>query len=441
MPCGRAIASLRRRLRADGSSISRLGEVRRADRGSLLVEVAVASSILMIAVIGVIGSMGAGLTLVGEGKQRSTATAVAQERLERAHNLAYNRIALCVNGAVAGCVAPVHSTDATNPDNSVTTDNGSYQVDSSTPEPIFVDATNGALKHIDDPIQVGTTIFSVYQYVTWHDDPQITSTACPTSASTYCDYKRIVVVVTWKFPVHQGTTHRVIASPYIGAGGVVVPAVTPAPTPTPTPAPTPTPTPVPTTPPPACGAMQILSGTGALQGFTNSTSLHVQLTGTCSSIALSNDNNNYTTVSTGPFPTTVTWSIPAGDGSKTIYAKFIAGASNTTTSSSIVLDQTIPTTPGSLRTSTCGIQGNSRSTTLTWNASTDTNLVGYRLYRQTNSGAFTQVTTTTGLFASDTTSKGDNITYHVTAYDAAGNESSASNNVSYIKNGTGGGNC
>lgn len=405
-----------------------------ADDGISIVELAVAMLILAVAVIGVLGSMGSSLSLVGESRQRSSATAIAQERLERAHNVPYTRLALDSQ--------PVYSSDPTNPDNALTTDGTSYNVNS-TPEPVVVDTTNGAIKHIDDPVQVGATQFSIYQYVTWHDDPQIPSTQCPTGTGTYCDYKRVVVVVIWKFPVHAGVGHSVTESTFIGPGGVVVPAATAAPTaspsPSPSPSPTPSPTPTPTSAPTACGTMQLLSGTGAQQGYTNSTNVQVQLTSSngCTSVALSNDGTHFTSVATS-FPATVTWSVPAGDGTKTVYAQFVTNGSSTVTgSSTIVLDQTKPTQPTGLVTSSCSIssQTNTRTATVTWNASSDAHLVGYRLYKQTNSGAFAQVTTTTALYATDTSSKADAVGYYVTAYDAAGNESPASSTLNYKKNG------
>ena len=98
------------------------------DRGASLVEVMVATFLFAVAVMGVVGTMGSGLSLVGNSRQRSAAVAVAQERLERVHTIPYGHLALYCG--CQGVTQPTHSTDATNPDNAITTDNTKYVVDS-----------------------------------------------------------------------------------------------------------------------------------------------------------------------------------------------------------------------------------------------------------------------------------------------------------------------
>ena len=406
-----------------------------------IVELGVAMAVLSVAVIGVMGSMGSGLSLVGESKQRSAGSAVAQERLERVHKVPYTRIALYEQ--------PVHSGDTNNPDNAVTTD-GKYQVDGSTQESLVVctaittcqdtdgSPLVGALKHVDDPVKLGATQFNVYQYVTWHIDPSV--------SSTQPAYKRVVVIVTWKFPVRSGLSHSVTASSFIGPGGVILaaasPTSSPTPTPTPSPSPTPSPTPTPTsTQGPACGVLAILSGTGATQGYTNSTNLQVQLSGTGNCTPASADlSNNGTTWAPAAtiFPANVTWSIPSGDGTKTVYARFHDSSGNlSVVSGVIVLDQTKPPTITNLRTVTCTISGSNRIVSLTWdgNATTDTNFLGYRVYKSIELGAYAQLLTTGSQSANDTDSKSySSVRYVVRAYDRAGNESLDSNALPFSKN-------
>jgi hypothetical protein len=408
----------------------------RDDRGISLVEVMVATSIFSIGVLGIVGTMGSSLSLVGNSRQRSSAVAVAQERLERVHTIPYDRVAL-----YCGCQAsttPAHSTDTSNPDNAITTDNSSYVVDGSHTEPLIFDSTNGAIKHIDDPVTVGHTEFNIYQYVTWYDDPQVAGTQ---------DYKRIVVVVTWKFPVETGRTNRVFQSTFVGNGTVTVPVATIQPTASPGSTSTPTPTPIPTASgcgnaSPPNGSISVLSGAGAVQGYTNSTNVQVTLTATgCSPItaSLSNDGSTFSPVATlaSGASATVTWTVPATDGTKTIYTMFTGGGGRTSPiyTGTIVLDKTAPTKPANVRAASCSISGNNRIVSLTWNASTDTNLVGYRVYKSINQATFTALTTTASQSASDTDSKGYNsVTYRVTAYDKAGNESGVPNDLSFSKN-------
>jgi hypothetical protein len=73
--------------------------------------------------------------------------------------------------------------------------------------------------------------------------------------------------------------------------------------------------------------------------------------------------------------------------------------------------------------------------TLTWPASSDVHLSGYRLYRSINDGGFESVTTTSTTSAGDTSKKSEaSVRYIVKAYDRAGNESADSSQVTYARN-------
>ena len=193
--------------------------------------------------------------------------------------------------------------------------------------------------------------------------------------------------------------------------------------------------------------MSILSGTGAVQGYTSSTNIQVQLsastTPSCTPVSadLSNNGNTYTQVATSSqLPAIVTWAIPSGDGSKTIYARFHDEAGNLRYATGmIVLDQTKPPTVTNLRTTAggCTISGNNRTVSLTWdgNAISDSNFIGYRVYRSIELAAYTQLLTTGSQAASDTVAKSyTSVRYIVRAYDKAGNESLDSNALSFSKN-------
>jgi hypothetical protein len=184
------------------------------DAGMSLVEICVASMVLTVMLIGVVASMGAGLTLVGQSRQRSSATEVAQQAIEHVHGLPYNLVALDS--------APIHSADPTNPDSFVT--GTTYDQDGAGPqpsEPLIIDSvTPGGVTHIDDPMTVGTALFSVYSYVTWVDDPSVPGTT---------NYKRVVVVVTPENAAGQKTTNSVTQSTFISDGSVTLPASTPQP--------------------------------------------------------------------------------------------------------------------------------------------------------------------------------------------------------------------
>src|SRR5437016_384467 len=78
------------------------------ESGMTLIEICIAAMVMSIALIGVVGSMGAGLSLVGQGRQRSSGTQIAQQAVEHVHDVPYAEVALDVQ--------PTHNTDASNPD-------------------------------------------------------------------------------------------------------------------------------------------------------------------------------------------------------------------------------------------------------------------------------------------------------------------------------------
>lgn len=407
--------------------------------GSALPELAIAMLVFSVAILGVVASMGLGMQAVGSSRQRSSGVGVATERLERIHDIPYERIATYEE--------PKHNSDPDHPDHNVSVDSTTYTLPDGSVEDLIVDLDDGALAHIDDPIVVGNTEFSVFQYVTAGpdlDDP-------PDGIE---DSRRVSVVVAWKFPVQSGTVNRAVQSAIITPGTVTVP--TPSPTPLPTaPAPTATPT--------SCsgglggmatGTMEIISGSGAQQGFTDSTSVQVTLDPADDSptdrAELSNGSGFFTAVtwdSSDPdqvdengqlIPVTVTWTVPAGDGTKTIQARF-RGTDNECSdilTDSVTLDQTSPDpAPANLVASSCTLSGQNRDVTMTWSSSSDANLLGYRLYRSIDSGPFEAISTVGSTSASDSTAKNHNsVRYMVRAYDKAGNESDDSNTLSFAKN-------
>ena len=129
----------------------------------------------------------------------------------------------------------------------------------------------------------------------------------------------------------------------------------------------------------------------------------------------------------------------AVNGAHTLNSKAYDAAANVGTSANVsvtvsnVADTTPPTAPSNLTAATPTSGNTKRKINLSWTASTDNvGVSGYRIWRATSSaGPFTQIATTT------TTSYGDGglVTgttywYYVTAYDAAGNVSAASNTAS-----------
>lgn len=457
----------------------------RDEDGVSLIEVMVACVVLSVGVLSVVGAMGSGMSLVGHSRQRTAGAGVAQERLERARNIAYEDLALNED--------PAHSTVTGHPDNNVienaveppdaTVFDDEYRLSDgacATPpceEPLIIDKANGGLRHLDDPFTLAQTEFTVHQFVTWVDDPD-------SGVTGPHDYKRVTVVVTWKFPVHSGPKNAVVESTFVTDGTIDLP--TPSPTTAPTasspppdaggeigvgamvgpldgPLSTPSngtgPCTGDTTPPVLSPMPQLLSGS---EGYLNSTSVQVRVKAhdlECFPLTLYMANKpsraNCTeaagyvevqqldggTVGGDPPAAIASWTIPSGDGVKAVCVAVRNKRNDVTLARSdawginVKLDQTPPMTPANFRQHACEISGTDRIATFAWDAATDTNFNGYRLYRSLEAAQYVAIAQTTGTTLTDTSPKNyASVRYVVRAYDKAGNESADSAVISYSKN-------
>lgn len=400
-----------------------------AQGGFTVIELMAAISVLAIGFIALAGSMGLGLRQVGLARQRQTAAEIANARLEHLRNLPYELVALSTK--------PVYNSDTDDPDHDV---NGEYY---EVPGPagqelMIVDASAGQLLHFEDPVNVGATEMKIYQYVTWVDDPDTTGAE---------DYKRVSIAVIFKFPSVNGVTRFVRAAAFVTTQTVVVngaaaePEVGTSPSPSiALPSLNPDPDCVGDTSAPDAD-FSIASGSGSETGYTASTQVLLGTTATdpCTPITVQFSND---AVTWGPESTMTTqvenfaWTIPEGDGTKNIWARFRDANLNTTLKGPlvIVLDTIKPSAPGTL-THTKSCQGTSRTVNLSWGVSNDTNFRGYRVYRSINGEAWEAIGTVSTTNSSDTHPKNlDSVRYHVVGYDKAGNESDASNIVSLNKN-------
>lgn len=397
-----------------------------------IVEMVVAISVLGVGILVVTGSLGLGLRMVGEGRQRQAASQVAADRIEHLRSIPYDNVALTAT--------VVHSSDPESPDFWVDVTNTTYDItqgDAQT-EALLVDSTNGQIPHLESGVTSGTTVLDVYQFVTWVDDASIAGTE---------NYKRITVVAKFRNPSVRGVDQTVTAGALVTPGNVTVPGESTTPTQG-----TPGASPSPSTPPTACdaeieapeGDFAISSGTGSEIGFTASTTISIVMafTDDCSPILarFSNDgvaygaDNEY-----DPANPTVSWTLETGDGAKSVWAKVRDGLDNEAILGplAIVLDTTKPTVPGTLSAVATCVGSADRSVDLTWGASADDNWSGYRVYQSINDGAYAVIVTTslTSATPADTHKKTlDSVRYYVVAYDKAGNESDATNVVSLSKN-------
>ncbi len=391
-----------------------------------LIEVMVAVAILALVMSGIALSIGVNFKAVQLARARQVAEAAANKRLEELRDVDYASMALDSQ--------PVHSTDPNNPDYWVNTAGTTYDVDGQgLVEPLIVAAGTGPITHLETPVTVGTTVVDIFQYVTWVDDPGIPGTQ---------DLKRLSVVVQYhSVPTVGGS--RILRESVILTPGTVSLGASATTTTSTTSTTTPSGSTTTTTTGSSCGSFAVAGSTGATVGYSASTTVTITMSlGTCGSNVIANFSNDGGTtwgpdVSYSSTSTNLAWTLTSGEGTKTISGRARNGTSGTPWSlaaQQIILDTTIPSTPGSLsRTVSCA--GSNRTVTLSWTASTDTHLVGYHVYRSTDGVNWLLIGSTTSLSYSNTHSKGlTSVRFYVTAYDAAGNNSNASSIITLSKN-------
>jgi prepilin-type N-terminal cleavage/methylation domain-containing protein len=403
--------------------------------GFTILELVVALSLIAIVAIGFTTTIGASFRGILIARQRQSAAQIASARLEEARYDPYAQLALPTT--------LVQSSDPTNPDSFVSSNGSQFDVTGTGQYEDLVYDPAGVGDHFQDPVQVGAIFMKVFEYVTWVSDG--------TAGGTHA-YKRVTIVVQYHTPAANGVNKMVRLSSFFTPGSVTFPAPTTVATTTTTTVPSTTtttaPSGSPTTVPGSCsgvqvnGSMAIGTPSGAVSGFSPSDNLTLNLVvnGSCNPLRarFSNDGATWGAWVTYTGGTQqVAWSVSSGDGLKTVYGQVgdSTGAVANMTSQSVTLDQTPPTSPGTL-TYVASCQGSNRTVSLGWLASSDTNFQGYRVYRSTDGGVSWQAIATTSVQSySDTTAKSIASTqYKVVGYDQAGNESNATNVVSFAKN-------
>jgi Tfp pilus assembly protein PilV len=407
------------------------------ERGSSLIELMTATFILAVGMLALAAAMGLGFKSVALGRQRQTATEVGNARIEHLRNLSYTSVALSTQ--------PVHSADPENPDYNVNADGVHFDYTGDTDcsthtaacEHLIVDTTTGGVLHLEDPVQVGTTTMQVFQYATWVDDPDVAGPE---------NYRRLTVVVKYNPAAVGGVTKYVRVSSLfttdtVSVGGTAQGASQgTAGAPGAPPAAPPGGTCTGDTSGPT-GSFEIASGTGSQTGYaaTTTVTLSMSLTDACTPITVrfSNDGVVYgDAITYNTDNPSVSWTLTNGDGTKTVRARAFDGLLNMRQldAQTVVLDTVNPSTPTSVgRSISCS--GTDRTVTLSWGSSSDTNLLGYRVYRSVNNGEWTAIATVATLSHADTHSKTlDSVRFRVVAYDKAGNESAPTSEVTLAKN-------
>ena len=389
----------------------------RDERGFSLIEAVVACTLLALLGTAFGVTTGNGFGLIGTSQERQSAVQIANQWMEEARVVPVDGLALPADTVFDGPGTP---------DEDVAL--GTTYTSAAGAEELVLDA-GSTFAHRGQEEMNGVD-FDVYRYVTWVVD----------GADTQA-YKRVTVVVQWTGT--GGEVQRVTQSTLMSGDGIAwasgTSTTTTALAATTTSSST-TSTTATTVASTSCtgdtagpsATLAILAGTGAQSGYTSSATVTLSMTAVdaCASVEMGFSNDGSTWSPWVTFTASAVWSLPTGNGSRTMYARFRDGNGNLTTrSASVIVDGTAPTTPGSF---TATVLNGPKRVRLTWTQSSDNqSVIGYRIYRRHGSGSFQNQSTgvshpcsTSPCQWTDSGVQNNNTyTYYVVAYDAAGNES------------------
>jgi len=433
-----------------------------------IIEVMVASALLLAVVAAVFTAVYSGLRLQATSRARATATDWADHLMELARNQNYDAIGLSTTSAgLQATVAAVVAGDTDNPDLLVRRASGSNCLEMNTGTAaspawerlVLADwytspaaAASCATQTTDpdfhlvhagganDYVPAGTpsVTYAGWVFVTW----------APVDGQTGVYYKRVTVMVRYPSPT-GGISRLVRASSLFGLGYVPSPSPSSSTSTSTSTSSTSTTLATTTTLAPGCTvkAGDILGPDGTISlaggaGYTNQTSLAINSSVSDlpnGSGASGMNTMQYSNVGpAGPWtPSPATaygalysgWTVPAGDGAKQVWGRFTdcnGNASTAVISDTIVLDQTRPPAPV--------VTGDPRNNRidLSWAAVTDpgtsaSGVASYRVFRL-DLGTTTPIAVVTDTSYNDTgLTDSQSYTYWVVAVDRAGNESAESN--------------
>ena len=181
------------------------------------------------------------------------------------------------------------------------------------------------------------------------------------------------------------------------------------------------------------GSGSVVLASGA--AYTTTTQITLTLSGPNGSTKMQFSDDGAEWGSLKDYATSAIYTLPTGDGSKTVYVRFLDASGNTspTASDTVILDTG---RPGAPRTVTASRASNKKSATLSWLAPSPSpsDLAGYQIWRRpTTQTSYTQITNCA--FSSATScvdpglTNGTSYEYYILAVDNAGNQSVQSNHV------------
>jgi type II secretory pathway pseudopilin PulG len=180
------------------------------------------------------------------------------------------------------------------------------------------------------------------------------------------------------------------------------------------------------------GTVTIAAGAAYTTQLQVTLTLTLDIPGSATTMQFSTDNSTWSTPIA--YNTSTILTLASGDGTKTVYARFIdsTGTAGGSASDTIILDTTAPDAPTNL-TAGSTTSGSTKTVSLSWSAPIPlpVDLAGYQVWQRLTTGStWAQVATcTSGTSCTDSFKKQDSYEYYVVAVDNAGNISAQSNHV------------
>lgn len=174
--------------------------------GFTILEVVIALTIFALVMTGLATSTAIGLKLVARSNGRQLASQLATRELELLRQASYSNVGLLA--------APTAADPGTLDEGRLDVGAQKFLVPDgpATPEAVIVVAGTGAVNPRVTTESVGGFQFTIHRYVTWVDDPAISSSTM--------DYKRATVAVQWRASGPAGGPSRVVLSSLFSPGVV-----------------------------------------------------------------------------------------------------------------------------------------------------------------------------------------------------------------------------
>jgi len=170
--------------------MERLRRLQAAEDGFTILEILVASVILIAGALAVFMALSAAVHNVQRGRDTQAGISVAQREMEKIRSMPYEKILLKTT--------PVSSGETSNPNNRVSGTTFNLKRTGASEFATMAISSSGEVEPSSSAFSVGGTNVTVYRYVVWRKDAAYCATGTNSEKESYKsgqNYKRVIVVV------------------------------------------------------------------------------------------------------------------------------------------------------------------------------------------------------------------------------------------------------